>query len=208
MWIKWLEQCALQRLPADRAAAVAPGDFLFGRIAHVGIPVVGEIGERIIVELAPVLAAMRARTDARQQPRQVGPFNQLRDARLVEHVAQMVRRHISVGESAVRGQAALVVDRLRRHRTTTFRALVSDADSTLVVIGRFLALLELYREQVVAFEQLAPLGDLTIRWTGSDEGDVDVTDEFDIEREVDRVTDPESIAGTPAEPAAQEETDD
>jgi segregation and condensation protein A len=55
------------------------------------------------------------------------------------------------------------------------------------VVGRFLALLELYREQVVLFEQITPLGDLTIRWVGSDSGDVEVTDEFDVERDVDRI---------------------
>jgi segregation and condensation protein A len=89
---------------------------------------------------------------------------------------------------SVREQAAIIVERLRRVRTTTFRALISDSDSTLIVVGRFLALLELYRDQMVVFEQLAPLGDLTIRWVGSDEGDVEVTDEFDIERDVDRVS--------------------
>ena len=47
-------------------------------------------------------------------------------------------------------------------------------------------LLELYREQVVAFEQVTPLGDLTIRWMGDDDAQVEVTDEFDVEREVDR----------------------
>jgi segregation and condensation protein A len=53
-------------------------------------------------------------------------------------------------------------------------------------VGRFLALLELYREAVVAFEQITPLGDLTIRWTGNDDGEIQVTEEFDEEREVDR----------------------
>ena len=52
--------------------------------------------------------------------------------------------------------------------------------------GRFLALLELYREHVVLFDQVAPLGDLTIRWVGSEEGDVGVTDEFDVERDIDQ----------------------
>ncbi len=93
--------------------------------------------------------------------------------------------HIHVQRVSVREQAAIVVDRLRRHRTTTFRALIADCETTLLVIGRFLALLELYREQAVAFEQITPLGDLTIRWTGSDDGEVEVTDEFDVEREVD-----------------------
>jgi segregation and condensation protein A len=86
----------------------------------------------------------------------------------------------------VREQAAIIVERLRRQRTSTFRALVHDCDSTLLVVGRFLALLELYREQVVLFEQITPLGDLTIRWVGSDSGEVEVTDEFDVERDVDQ----------------------
>jgi segregation and condensation protein A len=94
--------------------------------------------------------------------------------------------HIHQQRVSVREQAAIVVDRLRRHRTTTFRALIADCDTTLLVIGRFLALLELYREQVVTFEQITPLGDLTIRWTGTDNGEVAVTDEFDVERDVDR----------------------
>ncbi len=34
-----------------------------------------------------------------------------------------------------------------------------------MVVARFLALLELFRDQVVAFDQVAPLGDLTVRWT-------------------------------------------
>jgi len=87
--------------------------------------------------------------------------------------------HLHVPLVSVREQAAIIVGRLRRLRTTTFRSLVSDAGTTMVVIGRFLALLELFREGSVAFEQLAPLGDLTIRWTGSDDGDVDVRDEYD-----------------------------
>ena len=94
--------------------------------------------------------------------------------------------HIHLQRVSVREQAAIIVDRLRQHRTSTFRALVADCDTTLLVIGRFLALLELYRERVVLFEQLTPLGDLTIRWTGAEEGEVAVTDEFDVEREVDR----------------------
>ena len=94
--------------------------------------------------------------------------------------------HLHVPKVSVREQAAVIVQRLRRTRTSTFRALVADAESTLVVVGRFLALLELYREHVVLFEQVVPLGDLTIRWVGSEDGEVDVTDEFDVEREVDQ----------------------
>lgn len=94
--------------------------------------------------------------------------------------------HLHAPKVSVREQAAIIVERLRRQRTSTFRALVHDCDSTLLVVGRFLALLELYREHVVHFEQITPLGDLTIRWVGADSGDVAVTDEFDVERDVDR----------------------
>ena len=34
------------------------------------------------------------------------------------------------------------------------------------VVARFLALLELYRQQRVTFTQLTPLGELHVRWTG------------------------------------------
>jgi segregation and condensation protein A len=61
----------------------------------------------------------------------------------------------------------------------TFRAMITDADTTLVVVARFLALLELFREGVVSFEQARALGELTVRWTGSDAGEVEVDDEFD-----------------------------
>jgi segregation and condensation protein A len=87
--------------------------------------------------------------------------------------------HLHTATVSVREQAALLVDRLRRTRSASFRVLVADAEETLVIVARFLALLELFREGAVAFDQAAPLADLTIRWTGADDGAVDVEDEFD-----------------------------
>ena len=69
----------------------------------------------------------------------------------------------------MREQAELVVDRLRRTGTMTFRALCGDAPDTLTTVARFLALLELFRENAVAFDQVSPLGELTVRWTGADD---------------------------------------
>ncbi len=92
--------------------------------------------------------------------------------------------HVHAPAVSVREQAAILVERLRRRRVLTFRALTEDAGSTLLVVGRFLALLELYREALVAFEQVAVLSDLTVRWTGPDEVDAQdlvqraVDDEF------------------------------
>lgn len=102
--------------------------------------------------------------------------------------------HIHVQRVSVREQAAIIVERLRRVGTTTFRALTQDCDTTLLIVGRFLALLELYREQAVLFEQISPLGDLTVRWVGQNEGDIEVTDEFDVERDVDAVTQADDIS--------------
>jgi segregation and condensation protein A len=73
-----------------------------------------------------------------------------------------------------------VVEQLRRAGVASFRALIADAESTLVVVARFLALLELYREGVVRFEQMVSLGELQITWTGSASGEVRVSDEFDL----------------------------
>ena len=86
--------------------------------------------------------------------------------------------HLHAPAVSVREQAALVVERLRRGRSVSFRALVADAGSTLVVVARFLALLELFHEGVVGFDQVTPLGELTVRWTGPDQGDVDVEEEI------------------------------
>jgi segregation and condensation protein A len=85
--------------------------------------------------------------------------------------------HLHAPAVSVREQAAVVVDRLRRIGSGSFRTLVDDADGLPVVVARFLALLELFREGVVAFDQVSPLGDLTIRWTGGD-AEVSVDDDY------------------------------
>jgi segregation and condensation protein A len=74
----------------------------------------------------------------------------------------------------------LVVEALRKGRTVSFRSLVAEADSTLVVVARFLALLDLYRQGALRFEQVVALGELQISWVGSDEGEVLASSEFDI----------------------------
>jgi segregation and condensation protein A len=80
----------------------------------------------------------------------------------------------------VREQAALMVERLQRSGTMTFRALCGDSPDTLTTVARFLALLELFREGAVGFDQVTPLGELTVRWTGaSADGDEFHIDEFE-----------------------------
>lgn len=87
--------------------------------------------------------------------------------------------HLHAPTVSVREQASVLVSRLRLQGSATFRDLVRDAGSTLVVVARFLALLELFRDAVVALEQTEALAELTVRWTGPQAGVVDVGDEFD-----------------------------
>ena len=88
--------------------------------------------------------------------------------------------HLHMALVSVSEQSKLVVEALRHSKTMSFRSLCHDADSTMVVVARFLALLDLYRQGNLRFNQVIALGELQISWTGSEEGDVEITDEFDI----------------------------
>lgn len=87
--------------------------------------------------------------------------------------------HLHMPLVSVTEESKRVVEALRHSKSLSFRNLISDADSTLVVVARFLALLDLYRQGVLRFEQVIALGELHISWTGSLEGEVEITDEFD-----------------------------
>ena len=73
--------------------------------------------------------------------------------------------HLHAPLVSIREQAAHVVALLRRGEPMTFRQLIAGAEVKGVIIARFLAVLELYRGAAIGFEQLEPLGELTIRWT-------------------------------------------
>jgi segregation and condensation protein A len=90
--------------------------------------------------------------------------------RAEQHVAV---DHVHGGTVSVREQTALLHERLRRTGSASFRHLTADCGNTLEVVARFLGLLELYREGLVAFEQAQALAELHVRWTGptDDPGD-------------------------------------
>ncbi|MDP9222200.1 MAG: segregation/condensation protein A [Actinomycetota bacterium] len=113
--------------------------------------------------------------------------------------------HLHAPTVSVREQAAIVVERLRHSGTVSFRSLVADAE-VAVVVARFLALLELYREGAVAFDQVTALGELSIRWTGSEDGQFGVGDEFDGDLSAGPTRDgpPEPIPAASAGPAGLE----
>jgi segregation and condensation protein A len=88
--------------------------------------------------------------------------------------------HLHSAMVSVTEESKRVVQALRAGKSMSFRNLISDADNTLVVVARFLALLDLYRQGVLRFEQVIALGELQISWTGSLEGEVEVSGEFDV----------------------------
>ena len=161
-------------------------DILFARLLQY----------RAYKDVSAVLAEL-LRTGSRRHPREVGldpEFSGLLPEVLIglgplefaamaakalapKPAPQVGTGHIHAVRVSVREQAAILVDRLRRHPSATFRSLTSDCDTTLLVVARFLALLELYRDGSVAFDQVSPLGELHIRWTGAAEGEVVVAAE-------------------------------
>ncbi|MFM9151535.1 MAG: segregation and condensation protein A [Candidatus Planktophila sp.] len=113
----------------------------------------------------------------------VGPdrFAAIAERVLTPKVAPVVAiDHLHLPLVSVSEESKLVVDALRHSKTLSFRSLCHDAQSTLVVVARFLALLDLYRQGNLRFDQVIALGELQITWTGAQEGDIEVTDEFDI----------------------------
>ncbi|SDH34277.1 segregation and condensation protein A [Microbacterium pygmaeum] len=73
--------------------------------------------------------------------------------------------HLHAPLVSIREQAAIVVTMLRGAGSLSFRELVAGATQPGVVVARFLSVLELYRHAALSFEQLEPLGELTLRWT-------------------------------------------
>jgi segregation and condensation protein A len=73
--------------------------------------------------------------------------------------------HLHAPLVSIREQAAFVVALLRRGESMTFRQLIAGADQRGVIIARFLAVLELYRGGAISYDQLEPLGELTLHWT-------------------------------------------
>src|SRR5580658_7849885 len=75
--------------------------------------------------------------------------------------------HIHAPLISVKDQALILMAMLKELGRASFRQLTANAQGSYEVVASFLALLELYREDAVSFEQVAPLGELYVTWTGS-----------------------------------------
>jgi len=79
--------------------------------------------------------------------------------------------HLHIPRTTVKEQTDIIVGRLMMARRASFRELSADCADTYEIVARFLAVLDLYRDRCVSFEQDAPLGDLYISWIADDYSD-------------------------------------
>lgn len=162
LFARLLQYRAFKEIAATFALQIEAADKSFARVVALDPALSALLPEVLIGVGAPRFAAIAERVLTPKTPPVVA----------VEHLHTSL---VSVTE-----ESKLVVQALRKARTLSFRSICSGADSTLVVVARFLALLDLYRQGALRFEQVIALGELQISWTGSDEGEVAASDEFDI----------------------------
>ena len=162
LFARLLQYRAFKEIAAEFQERILAADKSFPRVVALDPALAALLPEVLIGVGAARFAAIAERVLTPKSPPVVA----------VEHLHSAL---VSVAE-----ESRLVVDALRRSKVLSFRNLVQGADSTLVVVARFLALLDLYRQGALRFEQVVALGELQISWIGSDEGEILATDEIDI----------------------------
>ncbi|WP_442860719.1 segregation and condensation protein A [Arthrobacter sp. zg-Y750] len=190
-----LDLKAARLLPAgdvedeEDVALLEARDLLFARLLQYKAfkEMASRMGERLQeearrfprqVSLDPHFAAMLPELIWRTTPRQFADLAERALQPRDEQPPTVGLEHLHAPKTSVREQAGIIAGRLFAEGAATFAALVSDADGP-VAVARFLALLEMFRDGTVSFEQQAPLGELRITWTGGDPSARDITDEYD-----------------------------
>jgi len=189
LFARLLQYRAFKEVAASFQDAIAIADKSFPRVVALDPALASLLPEVLIGVGAQRFAAIAERVLTPKAPPVVA----------VEHLHSAL---VSVAE-----ESRLVVEALRKGRTVSFRNLIQGADSTLVVVARFLALLDLYRQGALRFEQVIALGELQISWVGSDEGEILVTDEFDIPAVFDETVE-EEITPVISEISSENETEE
>ena len=170
LFARLLQYRAFKEIAASFQDAILAADKSFPRVVALDPALASLLPEVLIGVGAQRFAAIAERVLTPKSPPVVA----------VEHLHSAL---VSVAE-----ESRTVVDALRKSRTLSFRNLIQGADSTLVVVARFLALLDLYRQGALRFEQVMALGELQVTWVGSNEGEVLATNEFDIPPEAQNET--------------------
>ncbi|MDQ0261689.1 ScpA family protein [Sinomonas atrocyanea] len=132
------------------------------------------------VTLEPSFAALLPELVWRHTPEQFAALAAKAFAPKEAPPSEVGTDHLHAPPVSVREQAELIGLRLQGSGPLSFRALTADAETRLVVVARFLALLELFRDRAVAFEQAAPLAELSVRWTAGEDWSAErVSEEYE-----------------------------
>jgi segregation and condensation protein A len=123
------------------------------------------------IELEPRFASLLPEVLIGVSPQQLAAI--AASAMVPKPVPLVMTDHVHAPQVNVSEHKAILRERLRRQGAATFRTLVSDCTLTIEVVARFLGLLELYRDGVVAFDQAAALAELRVRWIGAQDDDAD-----------------------------------
>jgi len=159
---------------AEDVALLEARDLLFARLLQYRAfkEVSGWFAERLDAESSRHARSVRLEDKYRQRTPELVWTLTLEDFAALAALAMAPREipvvgldHLHAPLVSIREQAAHVVAMLRSGEPMTFRQLVAGADQKGVVVARFLAVLELYRHAAISFEQLEPLGELTIKWS-------------------------------------------
>ena len=159
---------------ADDVALLEARDLLFARLLQYRAfkEAAAWFGERFDAESTRRARSVRLEEKYRKQTPELVWTLSIEDFAALAVLALTPREipvvgldHLHAPLVSIREQAATVVALLRRGETVSFRELVAGVEQKGVVIARFLAVLELYRHAAISFEQLEPLGELTLRWT-------------------------------------------
>ncbi len=162
LFARLLQYRAFKEIAANFQEAIAAADKSFPRVVALD-PTLANLLPEVLIGVGP------------------DRFAAIADRVLTPKVAPVVAvEHLHSALVSVSEESKLVVEALRKGRTVSFRTLIQEAGSTLVVVARFLALLDLYRQGALRFEQVVALGELQISWVGSDEGEILASSEFDI----------------------------
>ncbi len=119
-----------------------------------------------VAELEPRFAELLPQVHISLSPAQFAELAEI--AMTPKPVPTVSVEHVHSPRVSVREQMTILRTRLQHSGAATFRSLVADCCSTLEVVGRFLGLLELFRDGVVAFDQAAALAELRVRWIAND----------------------------------------
>ncbi|MHA7277661.1 segregation and condensation protein A [Arthrobacter sp. HLT1-21] len=177
-----LDLKAARLLPAgeveddEDVALLEARDLLFARLLQYKAfkEIARQLGERLAeegqrspraVSLEPEVAAMLPELSWRTTPEQFAALAAKALEPREPAPTEVGIDHLHGSTVSVREQAELLELRLREGRPLSFRQLTQDAGDMLTVVVRFLALLEMFRDAVISFDQGAPLGHLTVRWS-------------------------------------------